>query len=171
MILRFLQATLCAIVLTMSAAAHATLWPVSAQLSGGSEVPSNPTTGSGTFVAVFDDSTNTLTYTLTYQGLTGPITASHVHMAPAGVNGPVIVTIGALPSPMSGSAVLTAPQAAALMTGGLYVNVHTAIFPGGEIRGQLAVAPPAPIPALSPAALLMLSLLVMLAVTRSRRRR
>lgn len=171
MIRRILIGTFCAIVLALSALAHASLWSVSAQLNGSNQVPPNLTSGTGSLAGVFDDTTNTLSATLTYQGLTGPITASHLHIAPVGVNGPVIVTIGALPSPIAFTSVLAAPDAAALLSGGLYANVHTATFPGGEIRGQLAAAPPAPIPALSPAVLALLTLLVISVVAWQRRRR
>ena len=76
-----------------------------------------------------------------YSGLTGPATAGHFH-GPAGVG----VNAGvALPWPapmkpsMDGSATLTPAQAADLMAGRWYANVHTAANPGGEIRGQMTV--------------------------------
>jgi hypothetical protein len=60
----------------------------------------------------------------------------------AGANAGVVVPItGPLVSPIKGSAVLTAAQAADLMAGKWYVNVHTAANPGGEVRGQVASAP------------------------------
>src|SRR5206468_667788 len=85
----------------------------------------------------------TLQYSVTVQNLTGPPTASHIHQAAAGVNGPVIVTLD--PSPVTGTSgtysgttsALTDAQVTALQTDGLYVNVHTAANPGGEIRGQI----------------------------------
>ena len=72
-------------------------------------------------------------------GLSGPATAAHFHgPAEAGKNAGVEVPIpNAGTSPVEGSATLTEAQAADLTGGKLYVNVHTAANPGGEIRGQV----------------------------------
>jgi hypothetical protein len=80
-----------------------------------------------------------LTWTVTYEGLTGPATAAHFHgPAAAGANAPPVVPIkGNLASPITGSATLTDAQAADLSAGNWYFNVHTAKYPDGEIRGQL----------------------------------
>jgi hypothetical protein len=50
-----------------------------------------------------------------------------------------MITISPLPSPMKGAAILTEDQAKALL-GNMYINVHTAKYPDGEIRGQLTPA-------------------------------
>jgi hypothetical protein len=91
--------------------------------------------------ATWKQSTMTLSYKVTYSGLTGPATAAHFHgPAPAGVNAGVAlpVTIGT-PNlmTMQGEAVLTQQQAADLAAGLWYFNIHTAANPGGEIRGQM----------------------------------
>ena len=69
----------------------------------------------------------------------GPATAAHFHgPAEAGKNAGVAVAIpNAASSPAEGSATLTDAQAADLMAGKYYINVHTAANPGGEIRGQV----------------------------------
>jgi len=51
-----------------------------------------------------------------------------------------MITISSLESPMKGSAVLTDDQSQALTSGNMYINVHTAKNPDGEIRGQLKPA-------------------------------
>ena len=51
-----------------------------------------------------------------------------------------MITISPLPSPMKGAAILTEDQSKALLSGNLYINVHTAKYPDGEIRGQLTPA-------------------------------
>jgi CHRD domain len=109
------------------------------QLSGAQEVPPVTTGGSGSIDTKFDKSTNVLTWTVTYAGLSGPVTAGHFHgPAAAGANAGVAVPFtGNLSSPISGKATLTAAQVADLTAGRWYVNLHTAKHPGGEIRGQL----------------------------------
>ncbi len=113
-----------------------------ADLKGSSEVPPNQTAGSGTVTMTFDPATKKLSWTGNYSGTTGPVTAAHIHgPAEAGKNAGVVLwlsTKGApFPSPFQGSATLTDAQAADLMGGRYYVNVHTAANPGGELRGQL----------------------------------
>ena len=108
-------------------------------LTGAQEVPPVTTSGSGTVDSTFDKSTNTLTWTVTYSGLSGPVTAGHIHgPAAAGANAGVVIPFtGDLSSPIKGKATLTAAQVADLTAGRYYVNLHTAKNPGGEIRGQL----------------------------------
>jgi hypothetical protein len=110
-----------------------------ATLDGASEVPANTSAGKGTADIDYDAASKKLTWKLTYSGLTGPATAAHFHgPAEAGKNGGVAVAIpGATASPAEGSATLTDAQAADLLAGKYYVNVHTAANPGGEIRGQV----------------------------------
>jgi hypothetical protein len=109
------------------------------QLSGAQEVPPVTTGGTGSIDTTFDKSTNVLTWTVTYAGLSGPVTAGHFHgPAAAGANAGVAVPFtGNLSSPIRGKATLTAAQVADLTAGRWYVNLHTAKHPGGEIRGQL----------------------------------
>ena len=113
--------------------------PMVARLSGSNEVPSVPTSGSGTAEVSFDRQSKLLSWTITYSGLTGPATGAHFH-GPAMVSenaGVVVPLTGSLVSPITGSATLTEPQAADLTAGKWYFNVHTAANPGGEIRGQV----------------------------------
>ena len=113
------------------------------RLSGASEVPPTTSSGSGTVEANLNKQTNELSWTVTYSGLSGPATGAHFHgPAMAGANAGVVVPItGSLTSPIRGAASLTAAQAADLMAGKWYVNLHTAANPNGEIRGQLPTRP------------------------------
>jgi hypothetical protein len=108
-------------------------------LDGKSEVPATTSTATGTADVDYDAATKKLTWKLTYSGLTGPATAAHFHgPAEAGKNAGVKVPIAnATSSPAEGSATLTDEQAADLLAGKYYINVHTAANPGGEIRGQV----------------------------------
>jgi CHRD domain len=113
-----------------------------AVLDAKSEVPPNASTATGTADIDFDPATKKLTWKLTYSGLSGPATAAHFHgPAEVGKNASVAVPItNAGSSPVEGSATLTDAQAADMMAGKCYVNVHTAANPGGEIRGQVTKA-------------------------------
>lgn len=107
-----------------------------ATLSGANEVPSNPSTATGTTTLTYDGDTKTFTAVTTYTGLTP--TMGHIHKAVKGENGPVIFPFTNLASPITlNSGVLTDAQINALYKDSLYVNLHTQAYPGGEIRGQL----------------------------------
>jgi len=110
-----------------------------ATLDGKSESPPNSSAGKGTADVDYDAATKKLTWKLTYSGLSGPPTAAHFHgPAEPGKNASVAVAIpNPSSSPVEGSAVLTDAQAADLMAGKYYINVHTAADPAGEIRGQV----------------------------------
>jgi hypothetical protein len=110
-----------------------------ATLDGASEVPATTSAGKGTADIDYDATTKKVTWKLTYSGLTGPATAAHFHgPAEAGKNAGVALAIpNATSSPVDGSATLTDAQAADLLAGKDYINIHTAANPGGEIRGQV----------------------------------
>ena len=110
---------------------------MSASLNAASEVPSNSSSASGQATIKLDG--NTLSWTVSYSGMSGPVTGGHFHgPAAAGANAGVVVPFaGSLASPISGSKQLTAAQITELKAGLWYVNLHTAANPGGEIRGQV----------------------------------
>lgn len=116
---------------------------VTAKLAATNEVPANPSTGMGTLEGSFDKQTKMLNWTVTYSGLTGPVKAGHFHgPAMAGQNSGVALGFtGSVDSPIKGTATLTDAQAADLLAGKWYVNLHTAAHAGGEVRGQVVVAP------------------------------
>jgi CHRD domain len=111
------------------------------QLRAANEVPPNASPASGSVDAVFNQDTGQFRWKANFTGLTGPATAAHFHgPAPIGVNGPVALPWTApIRSPLEGSATLTPAQAADLMAGRWYANVHTAGNPSGEVRGQMTV--------------------------------
>jgi len=83
----------------------------------------------------------TVKYEVVVDGLTGPIQAAHLHMASAGSDGPVVLNLGEgiVGNTISGSFDASEFEGliAAMASGMVYVNVHTEMFPAGEIRGQL----------------------------------
>jgi hypothetical protein len=80
----------------------------------------------------------TLSWRLTFRGLTGKATAAHIHLAKPGRAGPVVAPLcGPCRSGVRGRAKVNARTVRALLNGGAYVNVHTAKNPAGEIRGQI----------------------------------
>jgi predicted lipoprotein with Yx(FWY)xxD motif len=82
-----------------------------------------------------------IVWSLDFDGLSGQATASHIHLGAAGTAGPVVLALcGPCTSGAHGRKLVDAKLAAALEKGNVYVNVHTAANPGGEIRGQLAHA-------------------------------
>jgi hypothetical protein len=136
---------------------------VKAHLTGLQEVVPKLTGGSGTFHAAVTKAS--ITYTLTYAGLSSSATAAHIHFGQRAVNGGVVAALcgGAKPACPAGGGTVTGTITAADIVGiatagptdqGLaahdlvgavsimrsadaYVNVHSDRYPGGEIRGQV----------------------------------
>jgi hypothetical protein len=130
-------------------------------LIGYNEVPPNNTPGHADLDLTVTDTT--IAFTLKYADLTGPPGAAHIHVGQIGVNGGVSVFFcggGGKPAcPTTNSGTVTGtiaaadvvgpaaqgftfgnitPVIAALRAGLTYANMHTASFPGGEIRGQIS---------------------------------
>jgi hypothetical protein len=124
-------------------------------MSSAQEVPANASGASGTITGTYDRATRILNYTVSWTGLTGPVAAMHIHgIAEKGVNAGILQNIitssNGITTP--GSRFGTAASfSASLFIDGLvfkedlllddkyYINIHTATYPGGEIRGQLEV--------------------------------
>ncbi|MBL8899901.1 MAG: CHRD domain-containing protein [Planctomycetes bacterium] len=113
---------------------------ISYNMNGAQEVPPNSSTATGSGSLIFDASTNTLSVSVTTTGVVGAV-AAHVHRGAFGVNGPVVFGLTGGPDNWTGSGVLSAADVANLRSEGLYVNVHSGTFPGGEIRGQIILPP------------------------------
>jgi hypothetical protein len=126
------------VLLASSALAQAV--ELSSSLSPKNEVPPNDSPASGAAVVQYDPATRRLSWQISYTGLTAPLSAAHFHgpATTAGNAGVVVPIAGAgAPSPMVGAADLSEPQAADLLAGRWYINLHTATHPGGELRGQV----------------------------------
>jgi hypothetical protein len=110
----------------------------SGTLSGANETPPNASAATGTVSFTYNSSTKVLSGTVTYSGVVA--TAAHIHNGAVGVAGAVVFPLDAvsLASPISFTSVpLDASQEADLMNNLYYVNIHSAAYPGGEIRAQL----------------------------------
>ncbi len=121
-------------------------------LSGAQETPAVPSSALGSMDVFYTKETRILTYTINWSGLTGAVAAMHIHgLAPTGFAAGVVQTF-------STSAIIKCPTISItscgtykgtllvdgvvvkeqdLLNGNYYVNIHTAAYPGGEIRGQI----------------------------------
>lgn len=123
----------------MQPAPDAHLVTFTTQLRASNEVPPNASPASGTVDAVFNKDTSQLRWKVSFTGLSGPATAAHFH-GPAAVGANAGIALPwpqPITSPMEGRATLTSAQAADLLAGRWYANIHTAAHPGGEVRGQM----------------------------------
>ncbi|MBZ5705109.1 MAG: CHRD domain-containing protein [Acidobacteriia bacterium] len=130
----------CAGTLALASPSMADMLKMKADLKASNEVPPAKSSGSGSVDVTYDTGKKMLSWKGTYSGLTGAATAAHFHAGESGKNGGVVVPIfqgAAAKSPFEGSKQLTDAQAAQLMAGGWYVNIHTAANKAGEIRGQV----------------------------------
>ena len=116
----------------------------SLQLTSAQEVPANDSKGSGTADVTYNKDTKTLTYTISYSGLTGNATMAHIHgTAPKGQNAGVKKDLtDVLKKSASGSFTDSVKigdniQEDSLLSGMYYFNIHTKKNPGGEIRAQI----------------------------------
>ena len=128
--------TFFAIATPISYSSIAATTAIKVTLTGEQEVPAVKSAGLGAgTISVSTD--HSVSGSVTTTGIAG--TAAHIHDAAPGNNGPMVMPLKktgdtyAVPA----GAKLTDAQAASFEAGDLYVNVHTAANPGGEIRGQL----------------------------------
>jgi len=123
---------------TAAAPAAAPAYVRYAALAGAQEVPANASTATGAAIFSVNPSTKVLTGTVSTAGVLA--TAAHIHEGAAGVAGPVVIALSGGTGgvwTVPASTVLTDAQYAALQANSYYVNVHSAGFPAGEIRGQI----------------------------------
>ena len=137
-----------ALVTTVAVGVFLSLAPAAAEtasfkatLKSSSEVPPNDSAATGNIAVTYDTATKKLFWQGVYSGLTGPETMAHFHgPAAPGSNAGVAIPVDAKTSPFTGTATLTDAQAADLMAGKWYFNVHTDKNKSGEIRGQMIMS-------------------------------
>ena len=123
----------------VSAPAFSETMSFKADMKGSSEVPPTDSAASGSADVTLDTNTKKLSWTVSSSGLSGEATAAHFHgPAAPGANADPVVDISAAIA--KGTADLSDQQLADLQAGKWYINIHTAKFPDGEIRGQVEKA-------------------------------
>ena len=135
-------------------------------LTGYEEVPAISTSARGTFHARISNDGSSIEYALSYSALEGDVQQAHIHFGQPAVNGGVSVflctnlgngpagTQACPPGPVTITGTITADDVigpttqgiapgefaellAAIRAGCTYANVHSSLFPAGEIRGQI----------------------------------
>ncbi|MGH7946524.1 MAG: CHRD domain-containing protein, partial [Opitutaceae bacterium] len=120
-----------------------------ATINQAQENPPTGAPGTGTAVMFYDVGTNTFDLVVTISGMTNTASASHIHEAASGTNGPVATNLGAEAVYTRTGNALNATfrdvrhmgDARRLLRGEAYYNIHSGQFPGGEVRGQLIARP------------------------------
>jgi hypothetical protein len=127
--------------LVLAGAAMAGGRPISIELTGAAEAPGpGDPDGSGSASFTFNPGTGQVCYDYSVTGV-APLAAAHIHVAPAGSPGPVVIPL-APTSPTGGSGCVTADRdlivAILRDPSAYYFNVHNADFGAGALRGQLS---------------------------------
>ncbi len=122
-----------------------------ASLTAAQEVAPNvsTSTATGSAIMLYDVAANTFDLMVSISGMANTASASHIHEAAAGANGGVVTNLGAEAAYTRNGNTLTATfrnvthggDKLKLLQSGAYYNIHSAQFPGGEIRGQLVAQP------------------------------
>lgn len=113
-----------------------------AAMSGAQEVPEVVSDAQGVGIFTLDEDKNTLYINVSLSNLSGPITGMHIHEAATGTNGPVVFNLATFLSGNRAKGVLkniTPEVITKMLNGAYYINVHTDLNPGGEIRGQIGL--------------------------------
>lgn len=137
---RLMAGLVAAAAIVASPFAQAEVIQMKAELTGTAEVPPSNSQGRGEADVQYDTVTHVLSWRVQYSGLTALLSAAHFHgTATRTTNAPILIPIAGVnqPTPLIGSTTLTDPQAADLLAGRWYINIHTPANPAGEIRGQV----------------------------------
>ena len=121
-----------------SAAAHGGR-PLHATLLPGNQEPPTASSGSGTALVTLNQGQGEVCWDISVRDLTSPVILAHNHQGAAGTNGPVVVDFMEPVNGLNGCVHADAALIAEIRAhpGEFYVNVHTTMFPTGEVRGQL----------------------------------
>jgi CHRD domain len=122
--------------ITMVSAAQAEMLKFHADMSVTEETPPAEGTGKGSAEVMVDTDAKKVAWNVKVDGLTGGATAAHIH-GPAAVGEKAPPEVDMSKSVMEGTSDITEAQIADIQAGKTYVNIHTAKYPDGEIRGQL----------------------------------
>lgn len=131
-----------ALTLTTAAAAAQARPPGTPAIPLNNEQETTGATGGGHGFIAFEIADGEFCYTLEVEGLTAGAVAAHIHLAPRGVAGGVVVPLS-VPNATAFTVEDCADADAAVLDAiaenprAYYVNVHTPTYPGGEVRGQL----------------------------------
>jgi len=126
----------------MTSPLHAEVINFLITIDGLQEVPSNSSPASGTGTATLDTATNRFSWEFSFSGLESAQTAAHFHGSADLCQEAAPIVSLPLGEFVQGSTIITPAQAQSLLAGLIYVNIHSADFPEGEIRGQIELAPP-----------------------------
>jgi hypothetical protein len=110
-------------------------------LTGTQEVPTNASTATGTVTVTLNKTNGNVTVVGTFSGLSSPATVAHIHgPAAVGAPGPTIVPLTVTSSQsgtVTGSGTMDTTHMNDMIGGMTYVNIHSSMFPDGEIRAQI----------------------------------
>jgi hypothetical protein len=116
--------------------------PFSTTLTGAAEVPPGDPDGSGTARLTLNPGQGEVCFDITVSNITLPATGAHIHEAPAGVAGPIVIPLAAPDATGHSSGCVSADREEIMEIiqhpEDYYVNVHNADFPAGAVRGQLS---------------------------------
>jgi hypothetical protein len=117
-------------------------YSLSGVATGGQEVPATASTGTASLTGSYNANTNTLVYNINWSGLSGVLTAAHFHgPAAAGETASPLYDITVVTNGTSGNAsgtiVISEANEAHFLSGKVYYNLHTALYPNGEVRSQV----------------------------------
>ena len=136
-VLAIFALTLLAGVSLLAATAQAKMFVYSCVLSGKQETPANTTTGTGGGYFVIDTDANTVNFWISFAGLSSAEVGAHIHgFAGPGTPATVLIPLSA-GNPKVGTWNYSEADEASILAGLAYVNIHTALNTGGEIRGQI----------------------------------
>lgn len=136
----FVVPALAALALAVAPAALAETTTLTAVMTAEEEVPEpGPAGAKGTAEITIDEAAGQLCYKLAYEGIPEP-TAAHIHEGGAGTAGPVVVDLDIVKNGPEACVPADAGELGHIAgdPGGHYVNVHTADYPKGAMRGQLS---------------------------------